>query len=237
MMSSKWAPRLTPEQVKLAVPNYYWWHTIDLGNGIVTPGQKSAELMEIEINGAFEGIDFTGKRVLDAGCWNGGFSVEAARRGAREVVGLDHDRPAIRHLKCSETFRLVADATGLPLKPIDVDLDAPRLSLDHLGKFDIVLFLGVFYHLRDPIAATRELAAIANEVLAIETHIEDGLGDEPAMRFFPGAELANDASNWWGPNKACMVELLKMVGFGRVESRIPKSHPSLASRGAFVGFR
>ena len=162
-------PRLTPEQVKLAVPNYYWWHTIDLGNGIVTPGQKSAELMEIEINGAFEGIDFTGKRVLDAGCWNGGFSVEAARRGAREVVGLDHDRPAIRHLKCSETFQLVADATGLPLKAVDVDLDAPRLSLDHLGKFDIVLFLGVFYHLRDPIAATRELAAIANEVLAIET--------------------------------------------------------------------
>ena len=236
-MSSKWEPRLTPEQVKLAVPKYYWWHTIDLGNGIVTPGQKSAELMEIQIKDAFEGVDFTGKRVLDAGCWNGGFAVEAARRGAREVVGLDHERAAILHLKCSETFRLVADATGLPLKLIDVDLDAPRLSLDHLGKFDIVLFIGVFYHLKDPIAATRELAAIADEVLAIETHIEEGLGDNPAMRFFPGAELGNDASNWWGPNQACMAELLKMVGFDRVETRIPRNHPSLASRGTFVGFR
>jgi hypothetical protein len=82
----------------------------------------------------------------------------------------------------------------------------------------VVLFLGVFYHLFDPIAGFEKVAKLARESLIIETHTDGLAFDLPAMVFYPGSELANDASNWWGSNPALMVALLKKFGFAKVDA-------------------
>ncbi len=202
------------------VEKYYWWHTIDLGDGVITPGRKSLDLMQLEAKTLFDGVDLRHKTVLDVGAWNGGFCVEAARRGAAKVVGLDHATWNNPRLHGRETFDLVSRATGNRFDAVDIDLDKPGLSLDFLAKFDIVLFSGVFHHLVDPIAATREIAALAKECLIVETHIETiASGGRPVMIFYPGAELSDDPTNWWGPNIECMIGLLNFFGFPHVTVR------------------
>jgi len=101
----------------------------------------------------------------------------------------------------------------MQLEAVDIDLDTPQLSLAHLGKFDVVLFLGVFYHLIDPIACLREVASLAQGVLVVETHLEPSPETRPMMVFYPGTELAGDGSNWWGPNEVAVRELLNHFGF------------------------
>lgn len=127
-----------------AMSAYYWWHSIDLGNGIITPGIKSASLMEVELANTFDGIDIQGKSILDIGAWNGAFSIEARRRGASRVLALDHYTWNHDYFKGRETLELVCGATGMHVETVDIDLDAPNLNLSKLGEFDIVLFLGSF---------------------------------------------------------------------------------------------
>jgi tRNA (mo5U34)-methyltransferase len=219
--------------LKAEVKKHFWWHTIDLGNGVETEGAKSAELMKREADLLFSDINLLGKTVLDVGAWNGGFSVEALRRGASRVAGLDHTTWNSTELRGRETFDLVSQAVGNRLEAIDENLDRPALCLKHLGSFDVVLFSGVFYHLFDPIAATRELSSLAKEILVVETHIENTLDPRPSMVFYPGSELNGDGSNWWGPNIACMVALLKQFGF----SRINVTEGSSCTRAVFHAFR
>jgi tRNA (mo5U34)-methyltransferase len=212
---AKCAPRSLPDEIT----GHYWWHSIDLGNGLVTRGKKSLSRMHTEFANTFNSFDLKGRSVLDVGAWNGGFSVEAARRGAARVVALDHYTWNAPHYRGRETFDLVNRVTGFDLEAVDIDLDTPQLSLAGLGRFDVVLFLGVFYHLVDPIAALREVAAIASEMLVVETLIERRFNPRPSMMFYPGDERGRDPSNWWGPNTACVLELLRFAGFARVEMR------------------
>jgi tRNA (mo5U34)-methyltransferase len=216
------------------VAKYHWFHTIDLGHGVVTPGSKSAAHMDQEASALFDCLDLTDKTLLDIGAWNGGFSVLAKRRGARSVTGLDHFTWNHPTLRGRETFDLVSKATKYDFEAIDVDLDNQSLSLEFVGTFDVVLFAGVFYHLFDPIAATREVAALAKECLIVETHVEVIENDRrPAMILYPGAELSNDPTNWWGPNIPCMVALLKLYGFPRVTVR----NGSAVQRKVFHAYR
>ena len=222
-----------PLSLEERIAAHFWWHSIDLGNGIVTPGRKAPKRMAIEFANTFGCLDLTGRSVLDIGAWNGGFSVEAIHRGATRVVALDHftwNEPSYRG---RETFDLVNEITGLEIEAIDIDLDSPQLSLAHLGRFDIVLFLGVFYHLRDPIAALREIAALAREALVVETLVERRLNPRPSMSFYPGAERSGDPTNWWGPNAACVLELLRQAEF----SRIKVARGYARSRRVFHAFR
>src|SRR6516225_6199879 len=182
------------------VASYIWWHSIDLGNGIVTNGVNTLETMELRYQQTCSKIDLVGRTVLDVGTWNGGFSVEAWRRGASSVTGFDHFTWNNTYFRARDTFNLTSSVTGAGLKAIDRDLDDPKLDLSDIGKFDVVLFLGVFYHLKNPLSALREVSGTVKDVLALETHLERFSEDRPAMVFFPGAELAGDATNWWGPN-------------------------------------
>lgn len=216
--------KATTGQLIAAVDSYFWWHSIDLGYGITTPGQKSAQLMQTEFSNTFSAVDLTGKSVLDVGAWDGGFAAEAVRRGAARVVALDHYVWNHDTFKGRETFELVRRLTGMNLEAVDIDLDHPRLDLAPLGEFDVVLFLGVFYHLKNPLAALAQLASLTREVLIVESHIEDTADPRPLMVFYPGAELAEDTTNWWGPNAACMIELLRTLGFARVDV-MPGSDP------------
>ena len=207
---------------------------MDLGNGIVTPGGKSLEVMKQETDKFFSKVDLNGKSLLDIGAWNGGFSLEAKRRGAKRVAALDyHTWNAPLPCKGDETFQLMAEVTNTQYEMYTIDLDTPAVSLKHLGSYDVVLFAGVFYHLVDPIAALREVSALVREVLIFETHIETTQDTRPWMVFYPGSELANDPTNWWGPNTACIVALLKHFGFSRVEA----SEVSPASRCTFHAYR
>jgi tRNA (mo5U34)-methyltransferase len=196
------------------VDEHVWWHTIDLGDGVVTPGRKSKEVMEAEAELCFRGVELAGRSVLDVGAWNGGFALEAKRRGAARVLATDLYCWRQRHYRGRETFDLAVRATGLDVPAREID--ATEISVETVGQFDVVLFLGVFYHLFDPIGTTKRLAGVAREVLVVETHMDALDIPRPAMIMYPGDELAGDPTNWWGPNRACMEALLRNVGFGRV---------------------
>lgn len=207
------------------VSDFIWWHSIDLGNGLVTPGAKSLDQMQEEYENAFGGLDFKGKSVLDVGAWNGAFSIEAKRRGAERVVALDRPRD-VNMPGARESLEFAIATSGLAIEMVERDVEEPH-ALDGLGQFDIVAFLGVFYHLVDPIMVLRNLARITRETLILETHQEFSADQRPLMVFFPNSELNNDASNWWGPNRACVEALLKTVGFTSVDVRQPTAETRL----------
>lgn len=196
-----------------------WWHTIPLADGSYTKGAKSIEMMRNEAALYFDGVDLTGRSFIDVGAWNGGFTVEAASRGANRLAALDryHLPELEHHFQALSSISYVIERTGLDISLFAVNLDNPRLDLTNLGTFDVVLFAGVFYHLVNPLSALREVAAMATETLVVETWIDNTNDDRPGMIFYPGAEVNNDSSNWWGPNIPFMVEFLKLLGFAEVE--------------------
>ncbi len=186
-------------ELKRRVAEIRWYHSIDLGHGIVTPGydQSPSRLPKIRMP-----ADLTGMTVLDVGAWDGFFSFEAERRGAEgwgDKSGFELAREVL--------------ASGVEDKEIEV-LD---LSPETVGVFDLVLFLGVLYHMRHPLLALERVASVTGKQLILGTHV-DLLGvARPAMAFYPGDELNHDSSNWWGPNPAAVLAMLRDVGFRRIE--------------------
>ena len=155
--------KLDRETLAERVRQFHWFHSIDLGYGVITPGSKSPAIHQAEYAAFFDPVEFRGRSVIDIGAWNGA----------------------------------------------------------------LVLLLGVFYHLLDPIAVLQQIAKLTREVLIVETHT-DALGiSRPAMIMYPGSELSNDPTNWWGPNPACMVALLKECGFAKVDAAWSMEHRSV----------
>ena len=192
-----------------------WFHSIDLGNGIVTPGQKPPDVHRIEYAAIFDPVDISGRTVIDIGAWNGAYSFEAKRRGAARILATD-SLAWRHHTRGREGFDLARSILGIDLEIGEIDICA--LTPDRVGTFDVVLLLGVFYHLENPIAVLQQIAALAGEVLIVETHTDALEVRRPAMIMYPGGELDGDESNWWGPNPACMVALLKQCGFAKVDA-------------------
>ena len=216
----------------MQVERYIWFHSIDLGNGVVTPGNKSPKVLRAEADAIFGPLDLRGKSVLDVGAWNGYFSFEAKRRQAQRVLATDHHcwSPEIQG---RAGFDLARRALKLDIESLDIDV--PDLVPGRVGQFDVVLFLGVFYHLPDPIRALQNIAALTKEVAVVETHLDLRALDRPAMVFYPGTELNDDPTNWWGPNRQCIDALLRLVGFARV---VYEPHPLVgAARGIFHAYK
>jgi tRNA (mo5U34)-methyltransferase len=90
------------------------------------------------------------------------------------------------------------------------------LAPEH-GTFDLTLFLGVLYHLRDPVLALERVASITRNMLILETHVDFLGARRPAGAFYPGTELRGDPTNWWGLNPAAVEAMLRVVGFSRVQ--------------------
>jgi tRNA (mo5U34)-methyltransferase len=132
----------------------YWYHKIELPDGVVTPGWAP---LNTESYGVPD--DLSGKRVLDVGAWDGYWTFEALKRGAREVVAIDDfsdflglldeaSRPAW------ETFDLCRDALGYDDKICTRrEMSVYDVTQDELGRFDFIFFFGVLYHLRYPLLA------------------------------------------------------------------------------------
>ena len=152
-----------------------------------------------------------GKSVIDIGCWDGFFSIEAARRGARRVLATDDYvwRMKFGTRRQTEIAARLAAPSVITVKQIDVFDIAPKT----VGKHDVVLFFGVLYHMRHPLLALEKAASVCSELLIVETHLDAMNEARPAMIFYPGRELANDPTNWWGPNIACVEAMLRDQGF------------------------
>jgi tRNA (mo5U34)-methyltransferase len=114
------------------------------------------------------------------------------------------------------------------------EIDVADLSPGGVGEFDIVLYLGVFYHRQDAIESLAKVAALAKDVLIVETHLDLRDIDVPAMAYYPGDELNDDPTNWWGPNEHCMQALLLGHGFKDIEAT---PHPAGHTRAIFHAWR
>ena len=205
---------------------------MDLGGGVVTPGNKPLPICLEEASLYFERVDLTGLSVLDIGAWNGFFSFEAKRRGASRVLATDSYCWAHPSLRGRETFELARTALGADVEAREID--AADLSPDAVGTFDVVLYLGVFYHRYDAIETLAKVAVLAKQLLIVETHLDLRDLSVPAMIFYPGRELANDPTNWWATNEHCMKALLLGHGFTEIEVT---THPGGDNRAIFHAWR
>jgi tRNA (mo5U34)-methyltransferase len=224
-----------------------WYHSIELAPGVITPGRAPAEVWERELVN-LRLPDLRGKSVLDIGAYDGFFSFAAERLGASRVTALDHyvwaadmveymkdwrksraaDSPIpppheSRHWRPDELpgrrpFDAARSILGSRVEPVVGDF--MTMDLAGLGRFDVVLFLGVLYHLEEPLRAMRRLATVVapGGLAVIETEAVElpGLGDAAFCEFFPGRELNNDPSNWWAPNAKALEGLCRAAGFREV---------------------
>ena len=211
-----------------------WFHEMDLGNGLLTPGLTPLDALQTAADVYFkDGLD--GRSFLDVGCWDGFNSFEAKRRGASRVLATDQFAWSDKCWGKRAAFDLANEALGLDVEVREIDLDG--LSVDSVGTFDVVLFAGVLYHLRNPLLVLEQMATLCDETLILETHLDALESPVPAMVFYPTTELGNDPTNWWGPNPACVIAMLRDVGFATVEFT-PHPHPLQApSRGIFHASR
>lgn len=205
------------DDLQTRVDGIRWWHSIDLGHGIVTKGVDSSQaerLSRLRLP-----ADLSGRSVLDIGAWDGFFSFEAERRGAARIVAADYyswHGTGWGTGKGKAGFQLAREALGSRVE--DVDVDVMDLTPERLGTFDIVLFLGVLYHLPNPLLALERVASVARDFLVLETVVDMVGFGRPAAAFYPGRELNGDPTNWWGPNEAAVHGMLRSVGFRRVET-------------------
>ena len=184
-----------------------WWHSIDLGDGRITPGAHKIE--ELRDNFAkFQLPELKGKRVLDIGCWDGFYSFEAERLGA-EVVSVDCWRPE-KYFVAHEALKSKAEFH---------ELSVYEVTKEKLGAFDVVFFLGVLYHVKHPLLALEQVCEVTRDLAIIETHQIDNLFDtkHPVMEFYEMDQLGGQYDNWWGPNIECLIQMTRTAGFVRVE--------------------
>lgn len=223
--------RLTDEELLARMQSFHWWHSMTLRPGFTTFGGKSELILAQEEEALFGPFNLQGRSVVDIGAWNGHFSFTAKRRGAARVLATDSyiwNHPLWRG---REAFDLARSELGLEIEAQMVD---PPEITETLGRFDVVLFLGVFYHLHDPLDVMTRLRAITKQMLLVETHSDLTDTARPGMVYYPGDALAQDATNWWGPNPALMLDLFLQQGFTRIFYR---DHPTLGrARGIYAAF-
>ncbi len=190
----------------------FWYHRLDFGNGIITPGYAQTAWGG---TGDLVGLppSLSGKSVLDIGAWDGFFSFECERRGARRVLATDSYAWNGYQPNGKAGFNLAHRVLGSRVE--DMEIDVLDLTPDRVGTFDVVLFLGVLYHMRHPLLALERVASVTKGQLILETHVDMLDVRRPAMAFYPGVELNNDPTNWCGPNPAMVRAMLELVGFKR----------------------
>lgn len=203
----------------------HWFHAVDLGHGVRAPGHKRRSILTREWD-ALDLGDLTGRSVLDIGAWDGAFSFAAEAAGAARVVALDDfvwriDRTSggrgPEGLPGKEGFDLAHRSRGSRVESVVADI--ATVDTDALGTFDVVLFLGVLYHLQDPLGVLRRVRALTGGCCLIETQaiVAPGAADQRLWEFHPGAELNGDETNWFVPNLAALQAVCHAVGFDRVE--------------------
>lgn len=202
-----------------------WFHCIDLGQGIETKTESATGEPADHPRGTWEVIkrclpaDLADKSLLDVGCNAGFYSIEAKRRGAARVVGVD----AQRHLINQAMF--VRSVLGLEIEY--QRMSVYDLSLDKVGEFDVTLALGLIYHCKHLVLALERLFDVTRDLLIIETAIvprkheynsfDDGYGTVHPLAYVENQAGTKEAVyNWFLPSPKALAALLRSVGFGEV---------------------
>jgi tRNA (mo5U34)-methyltransferase len=186
------------------------YHSIELPDGSVLPGLQTVEHLRWRL-GLFDlPQDLHGKRVLDIGAWDGWFSFECERRGA-EVVAVD----------CVELDTFLEAKELLGSKVEYLTLDVNELSARKLGRFDIVLFFGVLYHLRHPLLGLEKALELSMDRVLIESFVipSEQRAIPAVMEFYERTELGGQMDNWCGPSPECLLALCRAAGFAQVALR------------------
>lgn len=232
-----------------------WFHSIDLGTGVVTPGSSVSPTVPQHALG-----DLRGCSVLDVGAWDGYYSFLAERMGASRVVALDHyvwgldwaarDRYWAEcrakgvlpdHAKDGTDFwrpdlpgrrgfELAKEALASAVEPVVADF--MTADLRELGTFDVVFYFGVLYHMKEPLTALERLRAATRSVAVIETEAVDvpSLPEVSLLTFVAGDDVGSDYGNWYVTSAAGLRSLCLAAGFSRVD--IVCGPPRPADKGA-----
>jgi tRNA (mo5U34)-methyltransferase len=162
---------------------------------------------------------------LDHYVWSMKLPEQQAYYRACKAAGVDpepyHTRPDLwdpRGLPGKAGFDTARDALASRVEPVVGDF--MTMDVNRLGQFDVVFFLGVLYHLEEPLAGLRRIRQLTTELAVIETAatLVQGKETRPLVEFFPGAELDGDVGNWWSPNEAALHGLCRAAGFSMVET-------------------
>ncbi|WP_037481312.1 TIGR04290 family methyltransferase [Sphingobium quisquiliarum] len=209
-----------------------WFHNLRIGGVETAPDHFLGDYPAFKFAGFAHALpeDLTGKTVLDIGCNAGFYSIEMKRRGAAEVIGIDSDD---RYLAQARFAAETLGHEGIEFRNMSV------YDIGSLGRrFDLVIFMGVLYHLRHPLLALDLIREhVAGDMLLFQTmqqgssdvlmvpedhpfHVPGtsrppGFFDNPAYpkMHFIERKFAHDWSNWWAPNKACSQAMLRAAGF------------------------
>jgi tRNA (mo5U34)-methyltransferase len=185
-----------------------WFHRMDLGYGIITPGVDKCDSKKHHY-GLPERLD--GLSVIDIGAYDGFWSFECERRGAKRVVAADYYCWTKNGRKTKEGFDLAHEAYQSSVESIVIPVE--ELSPETVGTFDIVLFLGVLYHAKNPMHYLSICRSICERQIIVETHVDALDYNKPAAVFYPGTSLNNDPSCFWGPNPKAVEGMLNDTGF------------------------
>jgi tRNA (mo5U34)-methyltransferase len=218
--------RLSPAETQQRIQELgSWFQNLNL-NGVQTaPNHFLGDYPAVKFAGFAQALpnDMTGKSVLDIGCNAGFYSLEMKRRGADRVLGVDFDE---RYLAQA---RFAAEVRG-------VDIEFRQLSVYDVAslgeKFDLVIFMGVLYHLRHPLLALDLIHEHVAKDLMLFQSMQRGSNDamqvehdydfwqtemfnrpDFPMMYFIEHKYAGDPTNWWIPNRACTEAMLRSAGF------------------------
>lgn len=201
-MPSNPALSVTREQAEALVASRPWWyHRFEIFPGVITPGvydpRETLERLRLP-------ADLRGQRILEIGPADGYFTKQLTIRGA-SVTALDY----VEKDFCGFSVMEQLHGAAFDFRRGNI-YDISRLGFQ---PFDLVLCLGVLYHLPDMLRALNILRGICGERLIVETLVSTDLGDEPCARYCPAANLNDDLTNFWVPNTACVEAMLVDVGF------------------------
>lgn len=212
---------MNKQQISDLVNSREWFHAFEISPGITTPGRIKVDAkFALDYYGIPE--DLTGKLALDIGAWDGPYSFELERRGAT-VIALDIQDPERTGFSLAKEIKKSSvEYRRCSVYDLPVEFDE---------KFDIVLFLGVYYHLKHPLLAferiwqtlnTQGMIYFEGAILDFAYNIDSfwaknrellaHLSSIP-VAYFTSEKFALDASNWYVPTAVCLQEWLKATGF------------------------
>jgi len=210
-----------------------WYHRIEIRPGIITPGINDSPAV-LRILNIPE--DCSGLKVLDLGTRDGFYAFELEKRGANVV--------AIDYFPADKTgFKVAAELLNSKVNYIHDNIY--NISREKYGQFDIVLFLGLLYHLPDPMLALSIIRSVCRSTLYLESYVTDNafllpdgsavpinsiskhLLDIPVMQFFPKDSAYNDYANYWGPNLKCLELMLIENNFEVLEKKLQEKRAVL----------
>jgi len=206
-----------------------WFQNMDLGGVHTAPHHFLGDYPACKWQNFAHAIphDLTGKSVLDIGCNAGFYSLEMKRRGAARVLGIDSDSTYLAQA------RFAAEVSGAEIEFRELDVyDVGKLQ----ERFDLVLFMGVLYHLRHPLLALDLLYEhVVGDTLVFQSLLrgsrqvprlepdypfgEKSIFERPGypVMYFVENCYSHDPTNWWIPNRACAEAMLRSAGFEIVD--------------------